>query len=120
MADGTISSGATVAAANEWAGCVAAGAKDVAADGMSPAEAAAGGPVAAVVVAAAVVAAAGDVARRRAECAAAEDAVDDHRDDWRHGWCLTYECHWPRTMRSPRSEWPTGCASGAATDYAGS
>lgn len=58
----TISSGVTAAAADGWAGCVAAGAKDVAADGTE-AEAAAGGPVAAaaaVVVAAAVAAAAAE------------------------------------------------------------
>lgn len=63
----TISSGVTAAAADGWAGCVAAGAKDVAADGTSPAEAAAGGPVAAaavVVVAAAVAAAAAEDAAR--------------------------------------------------------
>lgn len=116
----------TVAAADGWADCVAAGAKDVAADGTSPAEAAAGGPAVAVVAAAAVaaavaVAAAEDVAQREAECAAAEDAAGDHHpgDDLRD-WCLTYGCQRPTTTKSPRSVWPTGCASGAATGCAGS
>lgn len=116
----------TVAAADGWAGCVAAGAKDAVADGTLPAEAAVGEPavavVAAVAVAAAVVAAAAeDVAQRGAECAAAEDAAGDHHpgDDWRD-WCLTYVCQRPRTTKSPRSVWPTGCASEAATGCAGS
>lgn len=89
-------------------------------------EAAAGGPavVAAVAVVAAeavgaAAAAAEDVAQRGAECAAAEDAADDRPgDDW-HDWCLAYGCQRPRTTRSPRSVWPTGCASEAATDCAG-
>lgn len=115
----------TVAAADEWAGCVAVGAKDAAADGTSPVEVAVGELAAAVaVVAAAAVeaaVAAEDVAQQGAECAAAEDAAGDHHpgDDWRD-WCLTYGCQRPRMTKSPKSVWPTGCASGAATGCAGS
>lgn len=110
-ADGTISDGAIAAAANGLAGCVAAGAKDAAADGWPLAEAAAGEP--------AVVA---DAARRPAEYAVAVGAVDGlrGRGDGSRGWCLTYGYHWPRTTISPRSVWPTGCASKVAAGCEGS